>query len=132
MLADVGGVDAAGDAGGLDLGPGPDARQHQDVGRADGAGAEDDLLGGAGNGGGPVGGAVLDAGGAQAAGPAAVAAVPVEHDPGDLRPADDVEVGPDLRLALQEGVVGAGPLAVAVVVCSSETTPSGPPRSRLL
>ncbi len=103
VLADIGRVELTPDSGGLELVTRADAREHEDVRRADGTGTQHDLLLGADRAGRSVGGAVLDAACLQRAG------VVQEHS-GHLGAGDHREVGSLRDRTFEEGVVGARPL----------------------
>ena len=103
VLADIGRVELTRDSGGLELVTRADAREHEDVRRADGTGAQHDLLVGADRVGRSVRAAVLDAARLQRAGA-------VEEHPSHLRAGDHREIGSLRDCSFEEGVIRARPL----------------------
>ena len=107
VLPHVGQVDATRNPDRLELILGSDPGQHQDLRRAHGPSAEDDLLVRVDHHHLAIGGPVLDPGR-----PQAVGAILQDH-PGHVGHAAHIEIRPLVGLTLEKGVIRAGALAVA-------------------
>src|SRR5262249_35221123 len=103
MLADMRLVQDAYHASCLELAARPDARQHQEVRRADCARAENNLFGSVSRVRLPNGNAIFDA----------LGGAPFQNDADRLRAGDDRQIGPRLRRALKKSGIGARSSAVA-------------------